>query len=1044
MADPSTDPPSAALVDAIRADASAANLEALATRLISTRSLAGVDHRFVIPVATQCFVNPPSPLIQVSAAGCLAGLLMADRRITAEFRGKGVIRVAAAGLESDSFDLGARCLRILAMIAEFDRALIPFETNLSCFLNALPGMPVAETRIALEALEAITAKFVPGSPALLAGIAELITHRDPTTRHHAIRVVGNIGTQAPLQAIPPPAVARLAIAVQCITDGQDVLTLLHILLRLVDHDPLAEAFIQADVDFPLILNQTLAKGKRPQLFVSLLILVLKVVIPPDGWRPPFQARPLSGGAAFLWKVAPFAERLVVSHDGNADLSLMLLAATVRLVMPTAIGEVLSALAVCALAPELRRNVVLVVNNLRDKTVLRGSVLLAVLKTVAPQSIEHLGELAGSVEAIAPITGIDSPEEFARVASLPPAVFGAANAREACGTYLTTGRPADIASLAKLVDSIREILSVAPNAAAEVPHNSINPAQFRRLMLNVQVSTNDTPQSQASIPLVLDFIAHEGFWNRLYHHLSVQALKEARLQSPAIMRVLPESECNTDYDGKLSPLYRACRTPGIIRYSYLMNKRPFSAPDSIFQAFGSIVADMSEIQSIVPIIEAVPHTGEERVHYFVLPHSDPYLAVLAAIYAREPTLDLTCNTLANRVVVGFEDTAAVIARRSPTLGLIAGYPYVFPLSLRLLFFRVTASRVDIALMALEDHFLDPDLGIHEDLSEINCVVARDNLWEDGLVVLERFALLRNTLSVRFAGENGMGAGPTREFFAQMSIQFRTRRDLWRRDPLLFPRPGANPHLLYLLGVFCAKAIALGYYVDLPIHPVFFEIVEGDVSDKTCAKIDRQWARSLEDPTAFFDLCFVFPDEDCEELVHGCVEMSVDEDNVEDYIRLLRERMICADLAAAFRRGFETVIAWDALKVFSLKEVLVLLNGILVKPFTLAELEEHVLLDEGYERGSSQIQWLFEVMLEFTDDERIAFVQFVTGSRTLPIGGLGGLRPKIHIARKLDGEEQLPTVSTCQTYLKLPEYRSKEKLKEKLMCAIHEGRDAFDLA
>jgi E3 ubiquitin-protein ligase TRIP12 len=355
-----------------------------------------------------------------------------------------------------------------------------------------------------------------------------------------------------------------------------------------------------------------------------------------------------------------------------------------------------------------------------------------------------------------------------------------------------------------------------------------------------------------------------------------------------------------------------------------------------------------------------------------------------------------------------------------------------------------SPVGVVLEALESHFLDPGAGAHEDMTLINCVVARDNLWEDGLVVLNRLGSLRNALSVRFVGENGTGIGPTREFFSLMSVEFRSRRDLWRRDPLLFPRPGANPHLIYLLGVFCAKAIALGFRVDLPMHPVFFEIVGGDIGEKTCEKIDRQFARSLEDLTALFDLCFLFPDEDCEELVPGGMEIIVDEDNVQDYVKILKERMMCIDLAAIFKRGFETVIPWESTKVFSLEELLVVLNGVLVKPFTITELEEHVVPDQGYDRGSLQIQWLYEVMLEFNDDERIAFVQFVTGSRTLPIGGLGGLRPELHVAKKIGEVDGLPTVSTCQTYLKIPEYRTKEELKEKLTRAILDGREGFDLA
>jgi E3 ubiquitin-protein ligase TRIP12 len=74
-----------------------------------------------------------------------------------------------------------------------------------------------------------------------------------------------------------------------------------------------------------------------------------------------------------------------------------------------------------------------------------------------------------------------------------------------------------------------------------------------------------------------------------------------------------------------------------------------------------------------------------------------------------------------------------------------------------------------------------------------------------------------------------------------------------------------------------------------------------------------------------------------------------------------------------------------------------------------------------------------------------VQFLTGATALPVGGLGELHPKLTVAKRLGvSARAFPTVSTCQTYLKLPEYASKAELKDRLLVAMAEGRDSFDLA
>lgn len=67
-----------------------------------------------------------------------------------------------------------------------------------------------------------------------------------------------------------------------------------------------------------------------------------------------------------------------------------------------------------------------------------------------------------------------------------------------------------------------------------------------------------------------------------------------------------------------------------------------------------------------------------------------------------------------------------------------------------------------------------------------------------------------------------------------------------------------------------------------------------------------------------------------------------------------------------------------------------------------------------------------------DEKKQLLQFATGSDRIPIGGMS----KLHfiIARNGADSDKLPTAHTCFNVLLLPEYSTKEKLRERLLKAI----------
>ena len=50
------------------------------------------------------------------------------------------------------------------------------------------------------------------------------------------------------------------------------------------------------------------------------------------------------------------------------------------------------------------------------------------------------------------------------------------------------------------------------------------------------------------------------------------------------------------------------------------------------------------------------------------------------------------------------------------------------------------------------------------------------------------------------------------------------------------------------------------------------------------------------------------------------------------------------------------------------------------------------------NSRAVKWLFDIMINFEVEEQRAFLQFVTGSPRLPVGGFRMLHPPLTIVRK----------------------------------------------
>jgi ubiquitin-protein ligase E3 A len=77
---------------------------------------------------------------------------------------------------------------------------------------------------------------------------------------------------------------------------------------------------------------------------------------------------------------------------------------------------------------------------------------------------------------------------------------------------------------------------------------------------------------------------------------------------------------------------------------------------------------------------------------------------------------------------------------------------------------------------------------------------------------------------------------------------------------------------------------------------------------------------------------------------------------------------------------------------------------------------------------------QVLFELDEPKKRQFLQFVTGSERVPVGGLTSLQPPFLVAKNGGQSERLPTSHTCFNTLLLPEYESKGWLQDRLSLAL----------
>ncbi|XP_046549147.1 E3 ubiquitin-protein ligase HACE1-like [Haliotis rubra] len=351
------------------------------------------------------------------------------------------------------------------------------------------------------------------------------------------------------------------------------------------------------------------------------------------------------------------------------------------------------------------------------------------------------------------------------------------------------------------------------------------------------------------------------------------------------------------------------------------------------------------------------------------------------------------------------------------------------------------------------------------------VKRDRLFHSSCaeIINQNPSRLKVNLAVRFNGEEGMGHGVVREWFDVLS------REILNADYALFTQsadgctfqPNSNSsinpdHLSYFR--FAGQAIGLALFhrqlLSVYFTRSFYKHILGiPVSYTDVASIDPEYAKNLQwildhDISQLgLDLTFsvetdVFGVLQEVDLKPGGSTLPVTDANKAEYVQLVTElRMTRAIMPQinSFLSGFHDYIPHSLVQLFDEYELELLVSGL--PDIDLEDWKANTGYT-GYSVDCIVIQWFWEVMGDFTMQERVLMLQFVTGSSRVPYGGFANLsssgsHQQFTISHVPYTAGKLPTASTCINLLKLAEYPTKEELKRCLLIALQCGSQGYGL-
>ncbi|KAJ8907143.1 hypothetical protein NDN08_003625 [Rhodosorus marinus] len=390
-------------------------------------------------------------------------------------------------------------------------------------------------------------------------------------------------------------------------------------------------------------------------------------------------------------------------------------------------------------------------------------------------------------------------------------------------------------------------------------------------------------------------------------------------------------------------------------------------------------------------------------------------------------------------------------------LLSICPILIPFHARLIIFHETVNEAD-------------DFGLWG--SRLQVSIKRDDIVEEAYRKLNHMRRgLRQRIRISFVSADGLeeagidGGGLFKEFMYELipkifSPDYGLMCETW--EGKLYPNPASevvvgDNHLdqFEFMGRMLGKALQSSLLLNVSLANFFIGKIVGRVSNlddlrifdpelyRNLLQVKSMPSETVEDLGLTFTIVkSELSGEEVDLIVNGG-NVRVTAKNRLEYIYRVADYRLNRQIkpqAEAILRGLADVVDLEMVKMFSRSELQQLLQADTSK-LDLVDLKKNTEY-HGFHEKSEVIQWFWETVADMDTEEQRKLLKFVTSSPRAPLLGFKYLRPQLAI-HKAEGDDRLPTSSTCVNLLKLPVYKSKNILREKLLYSITSNA-GFDLS
>ncbi|CAH2001547.1 unnamed protein product [Acanthoscelides obtectus] len=337
------------------------------------------------------------------------------------------------------------------------------------------------------------------------------------------------------------------------------------------------------------------------------------------------------------------------------------------------------------------------------------------------------------------------------------------------------------------------------------------------------------------------------------------------------------------------------------------------------------------------------------------------------------------------------------------------------------------------------------------------VTREHIVDDTLRELSQVnaAELKKPLKVKFCGEEAEDAGGvTKEFFLLllrdildpkygMFREYEETRAIWFVETSF-----EDSDVYFLIGMILGLAIYNFTIIDVPFPLALYKkLLKEPIGLSDVRGLSPMMANSLQslleytenDLDEVFSLTFEITREIYGEMVTvplkpNGANIKVTQENKQEYVDLYVDYIFNKSVETqyeAFHMAFMKVCDGRVLQLFHSHELMAVVIG--NENYDWHALEEAADYKNGYKSSDQTIRWFWEVIHEMSEADRKKFLLFLTGSYRIPIQGMKAIKITI---QPTNDDKFLPVAHTCFNLLDLPRYKTKERLRYKLMQAIQQ--------